>query len=74
MTELRWLYDRRDLEEAWGDLAAWLNKWQGECPKLCNWVEDNIEETLAFHRFPSGAGQRRKLAEYHDPICRKQLT
>ncbi len=37
MTELRWLYDRRDLEEAWGDLAAWLNKWQGKYPKLCKW-------------------------------------
>ena len=35
MTELRWLYDRRDLEESWGDLAAWLNKWQGKYPKLC---------------------------------------
>ena len=51
-TELGWIYDRRDLEEARGDLAAWLNKWQGECPKLCNWVEDNIEETFAFYRLP----------------------
>lgn len=32
--------------------AAWLNKWQGKYPKLCKWVEDNIEETLAFHCLP----------------------
>ncbi len=51
-TELGWIYDRRDLEEARGDLAAWLNKWQGKYPKLCDWVEDNIEETFAFYRLP----------------------
>ena len=51
-TELGWIYDRRDPEEARGDLAAWLNKWQGKYPKLCDWVEDNIEETFAFYRLP----------------------
>jgi len=51
-TELGWIYDRRDLEEARGDLAAWLNKWQGKYPKLCDWVENNIEETFAFYRLP----------------------
>ncbi len=51
-TELRWIYDRRDLEEARGDLAAWLNKWQRKYSKLCDWVEDNIEETFAFYRLP----------------------
>jgi len=52
MKELRWLYDRRDLEEARRDLAGWLLKWQGKYPKLCNWVEENIEETLSFYRLP----------------------
>jgi putative transposase len=52
MQELRWLYDRRSAEEARRDLATWLTKWQGRYPKLCNWVEDNIEETLAFYRLP----------------------
>ncbi len=52
LTELRWLYDRRDLEEPRGDLAAWLNKWQGKYPKLCDWVEDNIEETFTFYQLP----------------------
>jgi putative transposase len=52
LTELRWLYDRQNLEEARRDLAAWLKKWQGKYPKLCDWVEANIEETLTFYRLP----------------------
>lgn len=52
LTELRWLYDRKSLEEAHRDLAAWLKKWQGKYPKLCDWVEANIEETLTFYRLP----------------------
>ncbi len=51
-TELRWLYDRRDLAEAKSDLAAWLGKWQERYPKLCDWVEENIEETFSFYRLP----------------------
>ena len=52
LRELRWLYDRRDLAEARRDLAAWLAKWQVTYPKLCGWVEDNIEQTLTFYRLP----------------------
>jgi putative transposase len=52
MKELRWIYDRRDLDEARRDLAAWLTKWQGKYPKLCDWVEQSIEETLSFYRLP----------------------
>ncbi len=52
MQELRWLYDRRDLSEARRDLAAWLKKWQQNYPRLCDWVENNIEETLSFYRLP----------------------
>jgi putative transposase len=52
LRELRWLYDRRDLAEARRDLAAWLAKWQATYPKLCAWVEDNIEQTLTFYRLP----------------------
>ena len=52
LTELRWLYDRRDLEEARRDLAAWLQKWSPRYPKLCLWVEENIESTLSFYRLP----------------------
>jgi putative transposase len=52
LTELRWLYDRRDLLEAKRDLAAWLERWQAKYPKLCDWVETNIEQTLSFYRLP----------------------
>ena len=47
--ELRWLYDRRDLEEARSDLADWLTRWQAKYPKLTARVEGNMEETLAFY-------------------------
>jgi putative transposase len=52
LMELRWLYDRRDLEEARRDLAAWLGKWTARYPKLCLWVEENIDSTLSFYRLP----------------------
>jgi putative transposase len=52
LMELRWFYDRRDLAEVRRDLATWLAKWQGKYPKLCDWVEDNIEETLTYYRLP----------------------
>lgn len=52
MMELRWIYDRRNVEEARRDLVAWLAKWGNKYRKLCDWVEGNIEETLAFYRLP----------------------
>jgi putative transposase len=52
LMELRWMYDRRTLEEARRDLAAWLAKWSGRYPRLCDWVESNIEETFTFYRLP----------------------
>ena len=52
LQELRWLYDRRNLEEAPTDLAAWLARWQSRYPKLTAWVEDTIEETFAFWSLP----------------------
>jgi putative transposase len=52
LQELRWIYDRRDLAEVRGDIAAWLTKWQPKHPKLCDWVEENIEETLTYYRLP----------------------
>src|SRR4029077_4076247 len=52
LVELRWLYDRRNVEEARRDLAAWLLRWQEKSTKLCAWVEENIEETLTFYRLP----------------------
>ncbi len=52
LTELRWIYERRNVEEARRDLAAWLMKWEGRYAKLCDWAEANIEETLTFYRLP----------------------
>jgi transposase-like protein len=52
LQELRWIYDRRDLQEAQRDLAAWIGKWQGKYPKLVDWVEGSIGETLTFYRLP----------------------
>ena len=54
LRELRWLYDRRDLAEARKDLSAWLGRWQEKYPRLCAWVEESIEETFSFYRFPLG--------------------
>jgi putative transposase len=52
LQELRWIYDRRDAQEARRDLTAWLLKWGKRYAKLCAWVEENIEETFSFYRLP----------------------
>jgi putative transposase len=52
LQELRWFYDRRELVEVRQDLARWLAKWQAKYPRLCDWVEENIEETLSYYRLP----------------------
>jgi putative transposase len=52
LMELRWFYDRREFAEVRRDLAAWLAKWTGKYPKLCDWVEANVEETLTYYRLP----------------------
>jgi putative transposase len=52
LRELRWLYDRHGLEEARHELSVWLKKWGDKYPKLCAWVEDNIEETFTFYNWP----------------------
>lgn len=52
LTELRWIYDRRNAKEAREDLAAWLVRWGDTYGKLCDWVEENIEQTFTFFRLP----------------------
>jgi transposase-like protein len=52
LQELRWIYDRRDLNEAKADLAAWLGKWAVKYPRLTAWVEETIDETLTFFCLP----------------------
>jgi putative transposase len=64
LQELRWLgacpwagqrpdpRDRRSIEEARPDLAAWIDKWGARYPKLVGWVEETIEETLTLYGLP----------------------
>jgi len=52
LQELRWIYDRRDLKEAQADLAAWLKRWQLRYPRLTDWAEDAIGQTLTFYILP----------------------
>ena len=52
LTELRWLYDLRNVAEAQIQLRAWIDKWAAKHPKLCAWVEESIEETWTFYRQP----------------------
>jgi transposase-like protein len=78
MTELRWIYDRRTIEEARQDLAAWLKKWGKRYQKLCDWVEANIEETLTFYRLPRQHHKNMKstnlLERLNEEIKRRTLV
>ena len=75
LQELRWIYDRRTIEEARRDLTAWLTRWQSRYPKLCDWVEANIEETLTFYRLPLSHHTHMKstnmLERQHEEIKRR---
>ena len=61
--ELRWLYDRRNLKEAQQDLQAWLKRWERRYPKLTDWVEAHIGETLNFYSLPQ---PHHKHSEEHE--------
>jgi putative transposase len=75
LQELRWLYDRRDLAEARRDLSAWVTRWQGKYPKLCSWVEEQIEETFTFYRLPRQHHKHLKstnvLERYNEELKRR---
>jgi putative transposase len=78
LRELRWIYDRRDAQEARQDLTAWLLKWGKRYAKLCRWVEENIEETLSFYRLPRQHHKNLKstnmLARLREEIKRRTLV
>jgi transposase-like protein len=78
LQELRWLYDRRDIQEAQRDLAAWIGKWQAKYPKLVDWVEANITETLTFYRLPRAHHKHLKstnmLERLNEEIKRRTLV
>jgi len=70
LQELRWLYDRRNVEEARRDLAAWIAKWAARYRKLVAWVEETIEDTLTFYRLPR---QHHKHLKSTDEIDKRFL-
>jgi putative transposase len=78
LQELRWMYERRDVEEARHDLKQWLEKWAGKYPKLCAWVELNIEETWTFYRLPVAHHKHLKstnlLERFNQEIKRRTLV
>ena len=75
LQELRWLYDRRSLEEAQQDLAAWIAKWAARDPRLVGWVEETIEETLTFYRLPRLHHKHLKSTDEMDKrfLCRRAI-
>jgi putative transposase len=78
LQELRWMYERRNVEEARRDLQAWLEKWAAKYPKLCAWVEPNIEETWTFYRLPVSHHKHFKstnlLERFNQEIKRRTLV
>ena len=78
LQELRWIYDRRDIQKAQRDLAAWIARWQGKYPKLDDWVESNIVETLTFYRLPRSHYKHLKstnmLERLNEEIKRRTLV
>ena len=72
------MYERRDVEEARRDLKLWLEKWAGKYPKLCAWVEVNIEETWTFYRLPRAHHKHLKstnlLERFNQEIKRRTLV
>ena len=72
------IHDRRDIQEAQQDLAAWIGKWQGKYPKLVDWVEGNIIETLTFYRLPRAHHKHLKstnmLERLNEEIKRRTLV
>lgn len=78
LQELRWMYERRNVEEARRDLRQWLEKWSGKYAKLCAWVEGNIEETWTFYRLPLAHHKHLKstnlLERFNQEIKRRTLV
>ena len=78
LQELRWMYERRNGEEARRDLKPWLEKWGGKYPRLGAWVETNIEETWTFYRLPLAHHKHLKstnlLERFNQEIKRRSLV
>ena len=77
LQELRWMYERRNVDEARRDLKQWLEKWAGKYPKLCAWGETNSAETWTFYRLPLAHHKHLKspnlLERFNQEIKRRTL-
>ncbi len=66
------------VQEARRDLKQWLEKWGGKYPKLCAWVEANIEETWTFYRLPLAHHKHLKstnlLERFNQEVKRRTLV
>jgi len=51
LIELRWIYKRRNRQEARQDLNAWLTKWGSRYLKLCAWVRTTLKRRSRFMGF-----------------------
>jgi transposase-like protein len=78
LQELRWMYERRNVEEARRDLKLWLERWANKYPKLCAWAETNIEETWTYYRLPIAHHKHFKstnlLERFNQEIKRRTLV
>ena len=78
LQERRWMYGRRNVEEARRDLKLWLERWASKYPKLCAWVESNIEETWTYYRLPISHHKHFKstnlLERFNQEIKRRTLV
>lgn len=61
LQELRWIYERADLNEARMDLAAWLERWERRYPKLTDWARRSVERFFNYctHSASHFAGRMR---------------
>jgi transposase-like protein len=48
LMELRWIYERRNRDEARQHLSAWLMKWSARYPKLCSSARDRSRRNALY--------------------------
>lgn len=53
LEELRYIYTSKNRSEAKDGLKKWLENWKGKQSRLCDWAEENIEETFSYFQFPT---------------------
>jgi transposase-like protein len=70
LQELRWIYDRHNLNEAQADVAAWLKRWQKRFAKLTDWLEDTLSLLLtrADHSLVPSECQRAPINPPTSPV------